>query len=363
MIKSNQISVIYGDKPKVMVKEILNLLRPEEGLDKNALIGIKPNLVVAKPASSGATTSPELVAGLIEYLNDKGYRNLVILEGSWVGDRTSAAFRICGYEALSKRYNIPLIDLQKDNYKEYEHDGVKISICDSVMKLDYLINLPVLKGHCQTNMTCALKNMKGCIPDSEKRRFHAMGLHKPIAYLNRIKKADLVIVDGLNGDLNFEEGGNPVQMNRVIVGSDPVLIDAYAAQLMGFSLEDVPYIKIAESLGVGSTDLVKAEITELNKDSGVTRITTSRRAQQLAKYVVEDSACSACYGSLMHALERFNERGLLGRLKTKIYIGQNFKGKQPDGIGIGACTSKCDRCVPGCPPTAMAIVEYLEKNL
>lgn len=52
---------------------------------------------------------------------------------------------------------------RKDNYKEYDTGGMKINVCDTVMKVDYLINMPVLKGHCQTNMTCALKNMKGCL--------------------------------------------------------------------------------------------------------------------------------------------------------------------------------------------------------
>ncbi len=50
--------------------------------------------------------------------------------------------------------------------------------------------------------------MKGCIPNKEKRRFHTMGLHKPIAYLNKILKQNLIVVDGIiGGDLNFEEGG------------------------------------------------------------------------------------------------------------------------------------------------------------
>lgn len=232
-----------------MVKELLEVIKPEEEIDKNALIGIKPNLVVAKPSSSGATTSPEIVEGLIEYLKSKERDKIVIMEGSWVGDRTSEAFKVCGYENLSKKYNVPLIDLQKDKYKEYEINDLKINICDYVEKVDYLINIPVLKGHCQTNITCALKNMKGCIPNSEKRKFHTMGLHKPIAYLNKLIKQNLIIIDGMNGDLNFEEGGNPVQMNRIIVGKAPVLIDTFAAHLIGFSIEEVLYIAMAESIG------------------------------------------------------------------------------------------------------------------
>ncbi len=360
MIGKNGIRIIYGDNPKQMVIKLLEAIRPEEEIDKNALIGIKPNLVVAKPSSSGATTSPEIVAGLIEYLKSKGHDKIVILEGSWVGDRTWEAFKVCGYQELSKKYNVPLIDLQKDKYKAYEINSLRINICDSVTKVDYLINIPVLKGHCQTNITCALKNMKGCIPDTEKRRFHTMGLHKPIAYLSKLIKQNLIIVDGMNGDLNFEEGGNPVQMNRIIAGKDPVLIDAYAAQLMGFGIEEVPYIAMAENIGAGSTDLANADIVELNKDTGSRKLKPSRRVQQLSRYIVEDSACSACYGSLIYALERLYEKGLLNRLKEKLYIGQNFKNKRHDGIGIGVCASGVDKCVKGCPPKARDIVEYLE---
>ncbi|HHY81458.1 MAG TPA: DUF362 domain-containing protein [Clostridiales bacterium] len=356
----NLIRIIYGDNPKQMVIELLDTIKPEEEIDKNALIGIKPNLVVAKPSGSGATTSPEIVDGLIEYLKSKGRDNLVIMEGSWVGSRTSEAFKVCGYENLSKKYNVPLIDLQKDKYKAYEINGLRLNICDYVTKVDYLINIPVLKGHCQTNMTCALKNMKGCIPNSEKRKFHTMGLHKPIAYLNKLIKQSLIIVDGMNGDLNFEEGGNPVQMNMVFAGKDPVLIDTYAANLMGFSVEEVPYIAMAEGIGAGTTDLANADIIELNNDKGSRRLTPSRRVQQLSRHIAEDSACSACYGSLVYALERLDEKGLLNRLKGKLYIGQNYKNKRYDGIGIGSCTSGFDKCIKGCPPKARDIVEYLE---
>lgn len=66
------------------------------------------------------------------------------------------------------------------------------------------------------------------------------------------------------------------------------------------------------------------------------------------------------YGSLIFALERLNEKGLLNKLKEKLYIGQGFKNKQYSGIGIGACTSGFDKCVRGCPPKARDIVEYLE---
>ncbi|NLV98429.1 MAG: DUF362 domain-containing protein [Clostridiaceae bacterium] len=344
-----------------MIERVLNEIDLEKDIpSRNSLIGIKPNLVVAKPSASGATTCPELVEGLVEYLKSKGYNNMVILEGAWVGDKTQLAFKVCGYEKLSKKHSIPLIDLQKDSYSDYEVAGTTISVCDSIMGLDYLINMPVLKGHCQTNITCALKNMKGCIPNKEKRCFHTMGLHKPIAYLNKVIKQDLIIVDGIIGDLNFEEGGNPVQMNRLIVGKDPVLIDSYVAQLLGYDLEDIPYIGIAEEIGVGRATLSDDDIKELNKDSTPMTIQKTRLVEKLTKNVVENMACSACYGSLVHALDRLRDSGHLYDYDGKIYIGQGFKGKEGKGIGIGSCTKGFDKSLPGCPPKAKDIIEFLK---
>ncbi len=362
-MEKNDIYVLYGQRPREMMQKLLNDIKPETLIkDKNALIGIKPNLVVAREASSGATTHPELVEGVIVYLQEKGYQNIIILEGSWVGDRTAQAFDYCGYTALSRKYNVKLFDLQKDSSKTYDVGGVKIEFCDKAMEVDFLINMPVLKGHCQTSMTCALKNMKGCITNKEKRHFHAMGLHKPIAYLNKLRSADLVLVDGLCGDLDFEEGGNPVKMDRLIAARDSVLVDTYVASLMGFAKEEIEYITIAEKLGVGSGDLNSANITEINEGVRPGPVLPSGKVRALQKYVEAKDACSACYGSLMHALHRMREKGTLRNVSEKIYIGQGFKGQCPNGIGIGACLKNCSKNVMGCPPKAIDIVEFLENN-
>lgn len=83
---------------------------------------------------------------------------------------------------------------------------MKLKVCDTALQAEFVINMPVLKGHCQTKITCALKNNKGVIPNSEKRRYHTMGLHKPIAHLNTVVRNDFILVDNICGDLDFEEG-------------------------------------------------------------------------------------------------------------------------------------------------------------
>lgn len=361
-MKRNEIYTICGTNYLQMTKEILEQADLAAQLPrKDMRIGIKPNLVVAQKADTGATTHPEIVAGVIEYLQDKGYTNLCVLEGSWVGDQTSRAFRVSGIGEVCVRYQVECIDLQRSTSSKREIKGFPLQICDEALALDYLINLPVLKGHCQTLVTCALKNHKGLLPNSEKRRFHTLGLHKPIAYLAAAFPNECVIVDNICGDLDFEEGGNPVVMNRILCGLDPVLIDTFACRTMGYDTDEVRYIGMAERLGVGSTDIDKAVLIPVNEGYVGDLSSRSRRISALADYAAPKDACSACYGSLIHALDKLDRMDELWGHEEKICIGQGYRG-HGGSIGVGHCTAGCDRHLEGCPPTAADILTFLQEN-
>ncbi len=227
-MEKHQILAIYGTDYTDMTVRLLEAA-DFEGLvpDRHARIGIKPNLVVAATADGGAVTHPEIIEGVIRFLQGRGYDNFCVLEGSWVGDRTKRAYEVSGIGPVCREYGVEYIDLQTDSAVRVDARGLRVDVCSKALELDFLINLPVLKGHCQTVVTCALKNHKGLLPNREKRRFHAEGLHSPIAHLAAVFSNELIIVDNICGDLDFEEGGNPVTMNRILCARDPVLVDAY----------------------------------------------------------------------------------------------------------------------------------------
>ncbi len=356
----SEIFVAYGDSPSEIVRTLLEKIDPLANADPALRIGIKPNLVVAKPAKSGATTSPEVVESLIGYLHSRGLHDICVMESSWVGEDTDRAFDACGYRELARRTGVKLVNLERAPAKEVQAGGVSLRVCTDVLDVDYLINVPVLKAHCQTKMTCALKNLKGCIPDSEKRRFHRLGLHEPIARLNTVLKSDLIIVDALCGDLTFEEGGNPVRMDRIIAGADPVLVDSYCARLIGLEPLAVEHIRIARELGVG--DIEPTRVVELGAPTvRPSQIVTGSLAQSLLCKVHQRQACSACVGGLTHALYRVRESGNRRALDLDIHIGQGYRGVSVEGLGIGDCASKASRNVPGCPPRAEDIVKALQE--
>lgn len=375
-MKNDELFMIYGTDYKEMTRQLLEKAGLEDRIfDKykeefkntgmqfpqNMRIGIKPNLVSPSKASWGATTHPEIVAGIIEYLQERNFINIVIMEGSWVGDKTEEAVKVCGYDRLIKDYGVEFWDMQKDESYEKDCAGMKLQICSSVDKIDFLINVPVLKGHCQTKITCALKNMKGLIPNKEKRHFHKMGLHKPIAHLNAGIHQDFIVVDNICGDLDFEDGGNPVVMNRIFAAVDPVLCDTFVCKLLHYRKEEVPYLVMAEKLGVGCADIDDANLRELNhqKEENA-EIPAVRKIVTLKDAVEEVESCSACYGYLIPALEQLRKEGLLEKLNDKIAIGQGYRGKTGK-LGVGNCTSRFEYCVKGCPPTEKEIYVFLKK--
>jgi hypothetical protein len=301
------------------------------------------------------------------------------------------------------------VDTQKARSYSAGHEGFAFQLTDVTKEYDFLINIPVLKGHCQTRITCALKNLKGLLPNPEKRRFHEKGLHHPIAHLAASVKQDFIVVDHICGDLDFEEGGNPVVRNCVMAAVDPVLVDSYVCHMMNYKLSDVPYIRMAEKLGVGSADLEKLQICQLgygdeneaegsDKSGGsktddangagssetaggrsggqahgkkkvIVKRTSVPKASDLpvrhkileVAYAVDEvDSCSACYGVLIPALDRLKEEGLLERLPSQISIGQGHRGRTGK-LGVGNCTTKFDFCIKGCPPEEEDIYQQLRE--
>jgi len=351
---------IYGTDAHTMTKELMEAAHVADSVPAGAGVALKPNLILAQAPESGATTHAGVLSGCIEYLQDHGIQDIVIIEGSWVGDSTGRAVRVCGYDKVSQKYNVPFFDLKQDKTRWVDTPLRPMEICCRALDAGYLIDLPVLKGHCQTRMTCALKNLKGCLPDREKRRFHSEGLHSPIAALAAALKPDLVIVDSLCGDLDFEEGGNPIQTNRMYLGTDAVQIDAYGCQLMGLSVSAVPYIQMAEQWGAGSTVLADRDICCLNEPSaGASAAAPTGAAARLARLVRQDSACSACYANLIRALYELERSGTTP--DQEIAIGQGWRKKPFDGPGIGNCCTGAKVCVSGCPPTAEHIAQVLKR--
>jgi hypothetical protein len=282
-----------------------------------------------------------------------------------MGNNATKAFEYCGYRDLSPRYGLRLVDLEKDEFikKPVSIEGpFKIlEIARTILECDYLINVPVIKAHNFTLVTCSLKNLKGTMPRSLKSAFHGVDLHRAIAQLNSVLVPHLIVVDGLHGDLYSESGHDPVAMDRIILGTNPVEVDSIVADMLGYAPRDVRHIGYSADGGLGTCDLKEISLRSLNQPSVKWRFSPSiHYSKRFPCRIIEGGACCTCMGDFIFALERLKERGLLSERLTFV-IGQNAKapkGKSTLTVAVGQCASKQDGTdlrIDECPPTAGSI--------
>ncbi len=361
------VTLIYGSDPFAMLPQLLDAGNPLESARPDDRVLIKPNLVVSRSEWAGINTDPRVVEALVMALKERGVRRITVGDGSGMGYNATKALKICGYPELAKRYDLRLVDLEQDRFikKNVAVAGPfnRLEIAQSVLESDFFINVPLMKAHTETLITCSLKNLKGVMPRAMKTRFHGVNLHHAIAQLASVVVPDLIVVDGLKGDLSSETGRTPVQMDRMLMGKNPVEVDSLVADMLGYAPRSIRHIAYSADSGLGICDLNRIQICRLNRPSKKEKFDPPPHfSKRFPCQIHADGACCTCVGNFIFALERLKEKGLLSR-DQRFLIGQKADlGTRPAGltISVGQCAAKrysADIVIDECPPTAGTIYE------
>lgn len=151
------------------------------------------------------------------------------------------------------------------------------------MDADVVIDVAKMKTHFLTGISLGLKNSIG-VPSykiyqgsGDKGGLHALGIEKVIVDLNRIRRPDFVIVDGIIGGEGFGPYENtPVKSNIIIAGKDVVAVDTVGLNFMGFSVSDINHVQMAAQNNVGIDDLNKIKIIGADLNSIKMKFTTGK---------------------------------------------------------------------------------------
>ena len=244
---NNLVSLVQtrsSEKLKDSIAEALNLVdfKPPNNVKT---VAIKVNLCYYWKASTGYTTDPQVVANLIDYIRESYDSNaeIKVVEADATAMRTKYAFKILGYEKLAKKKNVELVNLSNDTTEEKKIQVEKRDITFKVPRLllrsDLFINMPKLKLMRATCISCALKNIFGCIASPRKIVYHPF-LNEAIVGINKILRPQLTIVDGLTA-----LGRLPVKLNLIMSGINPFNVDWVASQIMGYSPKKVKFLRLA----------------------------------------------------------------------------------------------------------------------
>ncbi len=362
-----EVTVIYGTGVERMVRRLIEATGAMDKVHPGDWVMIKPNLVASREDWVGIDTDPRVIEALVKCLKDRGVHRITVGDGSGMGNNATTAFEYCGYRDLSVRYGLRLVDLEEDEFikKPVGMEGPfeNLEVARTVVECDFLINVPVMKAHHGTLITCSLKNLKGTMPRSMKTAFHSADLHRAIAQLNSILAPDLIVVDGLRGDLHSETGRDPVAMDRIVLGTNPVEVDSVVADTLGYAPRSIHHIAHSADAGLGTCDLKEIRIRSLNRPSAKKRFSPPvHYSKRFSCRISAEGACCTCMGNFIFALERLKEQGLLSN-RLSFQIGQNAEISADQGtfnIAVGHCASKLDGVdhrIDECPPSAGKILQ------
>jgi len=254
-----RVAIVKGKNPQDMTVKALEMVNADKALSKEKPILIKPNYINARHPSTGITTDSRVIEGVVKFLKQHNAKEIIIGEGSGFAD-TFEAFQVAGVNAVAERWNVKLMDLNKDEFIEISPPNPlalkKVKIAKTALE-STIISVPKLKPHRLARVTLSLKNMMGAV--TPKGSIHHP-LSEKIVDLASIIKPSVAVIDGIIAGEGHETSGNPVEMNLVIAGTDPVAVDAVGAAVMSIPPDSIKHLRLAEERGLGTCNLEKIEI-------------------------------------------------------------------------------------------------------
>jgi hypothetical protein len=135
-----------------------------------------------------------------------------------------------------------------------------------------LVDLPVLKTHAQTIVSLGLKNLKGALDISSRKKCHSpskeLGLDQHLSFLGEKLPPTLRLIDGI---YSLERGpgfGGKAHRSDLLIASNNILAaDMVGASALGHDPYQVPHLSMAAYLRGISPDLDWLEMVGQSIDS------------------------------------------------------------------------------------------------
>lgn len=305
-----------------------------------ARILIKPNLNNDLSALVGNSSDLRVLCSLIEALQNRGYRDITVADGSNVGvhRRGIDTFSRLRIDRLQQRYGVKTLDLNHDGAVPVPLTGrSRPGIANAVLDADFLISVPKIKTHAEAGLSCALKNWVGICRGQDKREMHR-DLGRNIMAINEVVRPDLIVVDALVGmEGNGPGDGEPVRLGHLMFSADAFVNDVAACRLVGMPVEQVPYLVHAIEAGLVSQELLESSAVQIPL---VKRIKAAPPRSRLAEL---SEARSLHWLKL--AVRPLVDMPQVNQLAYKARIIQDRYSLQDDAIhGLRQLADKCDDC-------------------
>lgn len=218
---------------------------------------LKPNFVGPDPLGV-MNTHPAVIAAARDSFLRLGASRVLIGDGPAMDRDTEAILESVNLREYIRTPSRVFVDLNVDDVKcvplETRASRLKeLYLPKTVLGVDFLVSMPKLKTHHWAGVTLSLKNMFGVVPGScygwPKNVLHWAGIDRSILDINAAARPDFAIVDGIMGmEGNGPIQGTPKECGVLVLGDDPVAVDATCCRIMALRPHKVKYLAGAGTL-------------------------------------------------------------------------------------------------------------------
>jgi len=258
--QARRMCVVRGENRTRAIQRAFDALGGiETFIKKGERVLLKVNAAFASPAMLSATTHPDIVAETARLCFKAGASEVVVTDNP-INDPASC-FMLTGIGEAARSVGAEVLLPADDFFKPATVPGAELIIRWPLLytpfeKTDKLIGIAPVKDHHRSGASMSMKNWYGLL--GGRRNIFHQDIHNIIKELAMMVRPSLVILDGMTTMMtNGPTGGSLSdlkQTNTVIVSTDQVAADAFAATLLGKTVRELPHIAKAEAAGAGVAD-------------------------------------------------------------------------------------------------------------
>lgn len=356
--------VVIADTKQGLQAALEEIFAPYGGIQaviprNGGTVYVKPNGIHFSPHTY---TDPAVLEVLLATLRDHGYTRLAVMENCTGGNFTRLVFRVTGYDRICRRYGAEPVYLDEGPTVEVDlRDGTRARIPrrlhDEIVSRgeNFYLSLPKLKTHSMAVVTLGVKNQQAFPIDADRMKQHNHEtLHKRLAALYDLARPDFCIVEGITATAH---GHFPttalldeclVPVNILIGGADTLSVDVVGARVLGYSLEEVPHLRLCAEWGLGEADIEHINVRGMPLSRFTEKLphTLLERFHPDVRWVVgRERACvEGCRGNSA-CIQEMLYNDFQGRGGWTLVCGKGFEEGDLDGLPgdilvIGPCA--CD---------------------
>jgi uncharacterized protein (DUF362 family) len=259
--KAIDLVALKGGEPEAMFRKGIEALGGIGAFVKRGQkVAIKPNIGWDVLPERAGNTNPKLVEEIVRQCLQAGAKQVFVFDHTC--DNWQRTYQTSGIEWAVKNAGGTIVPAHTEGY----YHTVKIPAGKNlheaqeheiILESDVFINVPILKHHSSTRMTCAMKNLMGSVWN--RGAWHSDDLHQCIADFATYRKPTLNIIDAYaimkrNGPRGVSQN-DVVLLKAQLLSTDIVAADAAAAKLFGSDPNEINYIRFAAEQKVGRMDL------------------------------------------------------------------------------------------------------------